>query len=239
MGISARIGGKIWVFGSEKFLSANGVVPGPEIPEFLEHIREEGKASVLAAADGRIAGFLALSDTLRPGAAAAVDRLSSLGVRSIFLTGDHQRSADHIAELAGVRDVRAELLPEDKASCVSELMETSCVCMVGDGINDAPALKTADVGIAMGSVGSALAAEAADIALMTDELDRLPYLKWLADSTVKTIRGAIGLSMCINFIAVTLSVMGILNPTAGALVHNAGSCLVVLMAALLYDRKYP
>jgi len=239
MGISVRFGETPWYFGSEKFLSASGVAPDPEITELLEHIREEGKASVLASADGRIMGVLALSDTLRPGAAAAVDRLSSFGVRSVLLTGDHLRSAAHIAGLAGIRDIRAELLPEDKAACIRELMEKSCVCMVGDGINDAPALKTADIGIAMGSVGSALAAEAADIALMTDELDRLPYLKWLADSTVKTIRGAITLSMCINLIAVTLSVLGILDPTTGALVHNAGSCLVVLMAALLYDRKYP
>lgn len=118
------------------------------------------------------------------------------------------------------------------------LQQHKTVCMIGDGVNDAPALKTASVGVAMGSFGSDIAVEAADIALMSDDLSKIPYLKKLSDATVKTIKFSIALSMCINFIAVTLSVAGILTPTSGALVHNAGSCFVVLIAALLYDRKF-
>ena len=114
----------------------------------------------------------------------------------------------------------------------------AAICMIGDGVNDAPALKTADAGVTMGAMGSDIAVDASDVALMDDNISKLPYLKWLSNTTITTIKGAIALSMCINFAAVTLSVLGVLNPTTGALVHNAGSTLVVLLAALLYDRKY-
>ena len=129
--------------------------------------------------------------------------------------------------------------PEEKVGSISKLQDAGHkVCMVGDGVNDAPALKTASVGVAMGSMGSDIAVEAADIALMSDDISKLPYLKKLSNATVSTIKFSISLSMCINFLAVTLSVLGMLNPTTGALVHNAGSCFVVLIAALLYDRKF-
>lgn len=198
----------------------------------------EGKACILIASGEQVVGAITLSDTLREETPQVIRRLREMRVKPVLLTGDHTEAANCLAAQSGIEEVRANLLPEDKVAALNQLRKTDLVCMVGDGVNDAPALKTADVGVAMGAMGSDIAVEASDIALMTDDLSKLPYLKWLSDTTVKTIRGAITLSMCINFAAVTLSVLGVLTPTTGALVHNAGSCFVVLMAALLYDRKY-
>ena len=185
-----------------------------------------------------IIGIIALSDVLRPEAPDMVSRLAEMGTKAVLLTGDNRKAAEYFASKCGITEIHADLLPEQKVGEIISLMKSGSVCMIGDGVNDAPALKTADVGVAMGAMGSDIAARAADIALMTDDISKLPYLKWLSDTTVKTIRTAITLSMCINFVAITLSVLGILTPTTGALVHNAGSCFVVLLAALLYDRKY-
>ncbi len=237
-GIQATMDGRAYRLGSEKFIAQAGVQLDGPARAALEKLRGEGKASVIVADETRVVGIIALSDVLRPEAADVVRRLADMNTRAVLLTGDHATAARFFASKVGITDVRADLLPEDKVQMVAELKRRGTVCMVGDGVNDAPALKTADVGVAMGAMGSDIAVDAADVALMTDDISRLPYLKWLSNATVKTIRKAIALSMCINFVAVTLSVLGVLNPTTGALVHNAGSCFVVLLAALLYDRKY-
>jgi P-type E1-E2 ATPase len=204
----------------------------------LERLRAAGKASVIVGCENKVIGIVALSDTLRPEGTAMVKELEEMGTKAVLLTGDNRKAAEYFAAQVGITDIRADLLPENKVENITEMMRRGNVCMIGDGVNDAPALKTADVGVAMGAMGSDIAVEAADVALMTDDVSKVPYLKWLSNTTVKTIKGAITLSMCINFVAVTLSVLGILTPTTGALVHNAGSCFVVLLAALLYDRKY-
>ena len=167
-----------------------------------------------------------------------IKKLSEMSAKSILLTGDNSKAAEYFANIAGIKDIYADLLPEEKVKKIEYLKQSGKVCMIGDGVNDAPALKLADVGVAMGVMGSDIAVEAADVALMTDDIDNIPYLKWLSNETVKTIKIAITLSMLINFIAIILSVLGLLTPTTGALVHNAGSCFVVLLAALLYDKKY-
>jgi len=237
-GIQATMDGRAYRLGSEKFIAQAGVQLDGPARAALKKLRGEGKASVIVADETRVVGIIALSDVLRPEAADVVRRLADMNTRAVLLTGDHATAARFFASKVGITDVRADLLPEEKVQMVAELKRRGTVCMVGDGVNDAPALKTADVGVAMGAMGSDIAVDAADVALMTDDISRLPYLKWLSNATVKTIRKAIALSMCINFVAVTLSVLGVLNPTTGALVHNAGSCFVVLLAALLYDRKY-
>ena len=183
-------------------------------------------------------GVIGLSDTLRPEAAGVIARLRAMSVRTVLLTGDSEGAAQDLARRTGMDQVRARLLPEDKVACIGALrQEGGGVCMVGDGVNDAPALKAADVSIAMGGMGSDIAVDAADIALMGDDITKIPYIKRLANATVRTIKASIAMSMTINFAAIVLSLMGVLTPTTGALVHNAGSCFVVLFAALLYDRK--
>lgn len=238
-GIYAEIEDRKLFCGNEVYLGENGVVLSEEIKQAIEALRTQGKASILAAEGRKCIGVLAMSDILRPEAKGMVDRLHSMNTDIVLLTGDNQKTADYFARQVGIKQVRAQLLPEEKVSNITAIQnEGKDVCMIGDGVNDAPALKTANVGVAMGGLGSDIVVEAADVVLMSDDISKLPYLKRLSNATVKTIKFSIGLSMCINLLAVTLSVIGVLNPTTGALVHNAGSCFVVLIAALLYDRKF-
>lgn len=237
-GVIATLNGKEIICGNQALLQENGIETD-QIASVLKKAREAGKASILVALKGKCIGLVALSDVLRPDAKEMVDKLEKMGTDVILLTGDNKQAASYFAEQAGIKNIYAELLPGQKVEQIEKLQqEGRKVCMIGDGVNDAPALKTADVGVAMGSMGSDIAIEAADIALMGDEISKIPYLKKLSNSTLNTIKFNITLSMAINFIAIGMSVMGWLNPITGALVHNAGSVLVVLNAALLYDRKF-
>ena len=186
------------------------------------------------AVDGEFAGFIALSDTLRSESKATIAALSELGVKPVLLTGDHENAARTIAKKLNIEEVRANCLPEDKLKAIGEYQnEGMPVCMIGDGVNDAPALKKADVGIAMGGVGSDIAVDAADIALVDDEVRQLPHLVALSKRMMTTIKLNMTFSMTLNFIAIALAIIGTLNPVVGALVHNAGSVLVITNSAFL------
>lgn len=238
-GIEAVVADKKMLCGNEKFLREHGIEIDKSVSDTIMKLQTEGKACILVAEDEVCIGIIALSDVLRNEAGAVVQKLSKLGTKTVLLTGDNECTAQYFAAKVGINELYAELLPDKKVERIQELRSGGRkVCMIGDGVNDAPALKTADVGVAMADMGSDIAVDAADIALMSDDISKLPYLKRLSNATVKTIKLSITLSMFINFLAIILSVTGILNPTTGALVHNAGSCLVVLIAALLYDRKF-
>lgn len=238
-GISAVIRGEKLFCGNEAFLQEQQIDIDGAAEQILEGFRNEGKAVILVADTAKLLGAVTLSDTLRDTSADVIEKLRKMGTRAVLLTGDHKRAAQYFAKQVGITDVHAELLPEQKVSEIASLQNAGkIVCMIGDGVNDAPALKTADVSVAMGAMGSDIAVETADIALMSDDISKIPYLKRLSDACIKTIKFGISLSLTINFAAITLSLLGLLTPTTGALVHNAGSCLVVLIAALLYDRKF-
>ena len=238
-GVCSEVNQRKIYCGNENYLNDNGISINAEMKSILDELRGQGKAAILIAGDNKCLGVIALSDVIRTEAKKIVADLSGLKTKTVLLTGDNQQTAEYFAKQVGIADVRAELLPEDKADNLIKLQNNGTfVCMIGDGVNDAPALKTANVGVAMGTMGSDIAVEAADIALMTDDVSRIPYLKRLSNATRKTIVLGISLSMIINFVAIILSVNGLLTPTIGALVHNAGSCLVVMIAAMLYDRKF-
>ena len=199
---------------------------------WANNLRRDQEGRILAGEN------LEVSDTLRPQAAKTVADLKSLGIASCLLTGDHAAIAEKFAADCGIDAVKADLLPEDKVNAVKELSASGAhVAMVGDGVNDAAAMKYASVGIAMAGAGTDIATEASDIAVMNDNIASVAYVMRLARACVRTIRFNITLSMTINAVAVTCGVVGCLTPVWGALVHNAGSFIVVLNAALLYDRR--
>lgn len=237
-GVSVSRNGSRILCGNPRYLELHGVSIPESAQDGLDALRMQGKAVVAVADGGHFAGLIALSDIVRPAAAGMISRLKQLGVEVVLLTGDHRRTAEYFASQTGIETVRAELLPEQKVEEIACLRDRGkTVCMIGDGVNDAPAIKTADIGAAMAAMGSDIAIEAADVALMGDDLEHIPYLKRLARATIFSIHFNITLAMLINIVAIVLSVMGYLTPVLGALVHNAGSVLVVLNAAILYDRK--
>ena len=238
-GIIAVIKGRELYCGNERFLEEHNIIVSEPIQQAINVYRSEGKVSIIIADKEHIIGIITLSDTMRNDAINMISAISSLDMTTVLLTGDSEEAATYIGKKSGVSEIHAELLPGEKVSIIESLQgKHHKVCMVGDGINDAPAMKTADVSIAMGTIGSDIAIETADIALMSDDLSKIPYIKRLSDATIKTIKFSIALSMAINCIAIILSLLEVLTPTTGALVHNVGSCLVVLIAARLYDRKF-
>ena len=233
-GVRAQIAGQEVLAGNEALLTARNV-PLPRILlECAENAKRDGCTVIYLAEGGNAVGMIALSDTLRPDAAQTIAAIHQTGVRTLLLTGDAAAAARHIAGISGIRDVRADCLPETKLKAIRAYQEKDePVCMVGDGINDAPALKTALVGIAMGGVGSDIAIDAADIVLVGDDIKEIPHLLQLAKKTMRTIQVNLTASMALNFVAVVLAIIGILNPVVGALVHNAGSVAVVINSSLL------
>lgn len=235
-GVLAVVGGKTVKAGNLKLLK--GVAVSKEITAETDSYLNAGSAVIYIAVDDILAGYLVLSDTVREESRDMIAALDKIGVQPVLLTGDHPNAAGAIAGQLGIREVYANCLPEDKLNRIGAYQENgNAVCMIGDGINDAPALKKANVGIAMGGIGSDIAVDAADIALVDDEIRELPHLLSLSKRMMTTIKVNLTFSMGLNFLAIVLAITGLLGPVIGALVHNAGSVLVIINSALLLHWK--
>ena len=238
-GVTACIEGRDVRAGNESMMEAAGTVLSKEAKDRAEEHIAQGSTIIYVAVDSAFAGFLALTDTVRRESAAMMQDLTRLGVQPVLLTGDNENAAKAIASQLGIQDVHAQCLPEDKLRHIRDYQNRQeRICMIGDGINDAPSLKQSDVGIAMGGIGSDIAIDAADIVLVDDEVKELPHLVALSKRMMFTIKCNLTFSMTLNFIAVALAMLGILNPVVGALVHNAGSVIVIVNSAFLLKWNY-
>ncbi len=233
-GVRAVVEGKEVAAGNAQLLAEEAIEIPAEAQAAAAAHSNEGCTVIYIALDGRFAGFIALSDTLRPDAQDTIRRVREAGVTPVLLTGDHESAAGAIARRLAIEEYRAGCLPEDKLRYIDASQEQGKqVCMVGDGVNDAPALKRAFVGVAMGGIGSDIAVDAADIALVNDDIREIPHLLRLSRRMMRTIRLNMTFSMALNFVAIVLAMTGALNPVVGALVHNAGSVVVIINSALL------
>ena len=200
---------------------------------------KKGEITIYVAKDGEIIGKVILADAIRKNSKQTIWALKGLRVRTTLLTGDIYESAKYIADELKIRNVKSNCLPEDKTEYIKqEQMKGNRVAMIGDGINDAAALKKANVGIAMGDIGSEISIEAANIALINDNLEDLPQLIAISKKTMRTINVNIAFAMILNIIAMALAILGILNPIEGALIHNIGSVVVVLHSFTLLRYNY-
>ena len=235
-GVSAVVDDYLVLAGNKEMLRENQVSIGDDWELKADEYINKVCTVIYVAANGFFVGYVALADTIRQESADTIRSLKGLNVMPVLLTGDNERAAATIAKQLGILDVHANCLPEDKLKHIRDYQSNhEMVCMIGDGINDVPALKAADVGIAMGGIGSDIAVDAADIALIDDEVKELPHLLALSKRMMTTIKININMSfsMGLNFVAIVLAMTGILNPVIGALVHNAGSVLVITNSALL------
>ena len=239
-GIRAVKDGNDIIIGNRGIMESSGISVPADALEHADVLHDTGATVVFIAINGEYAGSVAFSDTIRETARATIDDLKGMDVNCMLLTGDNARAARFMASEAGINDLRAECTPEDKVNTIEEIQAGGGkVCMVGDGVNDAPALKRSWVGVAMGATGTDIAADASDMVLVKDGLEALPHLVGISRKMMSKVKANIAFSLGWNFVAVALSMMAVLTPVTGAIVHNLGSVAVVVNSALLliFSRK--
>lgn len=235
MGVTETINNSKITAGNRKLLSSEN------IPLKYDKEPENSEIEIFVAKDREIIGKVLLADTLRETSKQTIKKLKRLKVRTTLLTGDNETTAKEIANQVKLRNVKVNCLPEDKTEYIKqEQLKGNKVAMIGDGVNDAPSLKKANVGIAMGKIGSDVSIETANIALINDNIDDIPHLIGIARKTMKTINLSIGFALTLNIIAMALAILGWLNSIEGALIHNIGSVIVIIYSSTLtnYELSY-
>ena len=237
-GITANLGEKSILVGNLKLIKDVDINLNKDIINISEEFTKKGCTVIYLSIDNKLIGYVALSDILREEAKEVISYIKSQKINPVMLTGDNKNSAQNIASIVGIDGIHPSLLPEDKMNIIKNLEDSkSPTCMIGDGVNDALALKYSSVGISMGAIGSDIAIEASDIALASDDIKNIPYLLYLSKKTMKTIKLNVTFSLALNFLAIILAMTGILNPVVGALVHNLGSVFVILNSAKLLKTR--
>ncbi len=238
-GVTGRVNGSEVIIGSRALLNEHNISWSASIDQQLEQNETQGQTVIPVAVDGALRGLIALADTPRPGARSAVAALKKAGIREILMiTGDNARTANRMAQEFGIERVYAEVLPQDKLEIMRAYQaQGKKVAFVGDGVNDAPALAAADIGIAMGLGGTDVALETADIGLMADEIERIPQIIILSRRALGVIRQNVIFSMSMNVLAVILSGFGLIGPVIGALMHEASALPVVANSARLINTR--
>jgi Cd2+/Zn2+-exporting ATPase len=238
MGVRAAVNGSRLLLGRPQLLVEQGLLSAENLQFTAGEQMLPGQTVVGVAIGEEVTGILTLQDVLRPEAKAAVSQLDALGIRTVLVTGDNWATANQIAAELNISEVYAETLPETKVKIVKRLQsEGRRVAFVGDGVNDGPALATADVGIAMGLAGTDVAIETAEIALLADDLSRLPHLLTLSRQAIRAIKQNLVFSLAVLAGAVGLTIPGILNPVTGALLHELSSIPVIANSARLIGSR--
>jgi Cd2+/Zn2+-exporting ATPase len=238
LGVRARTNGSELVLGRTSLLAERGVDVPAEIEAKAATLAAPGRSVVPLALNRQVAGLFVLEDAVRDEAAETVARLHRLGLRTLLVSGDRRETAERVAASVGIEEVHAETLPREKVDIVRRLQaEGRRVAFVGDGVNDGPALATAEVGVAMGLAGTDVALETADVALLSDDLEKLPHLASLSQDAIKAIRQNLAFSLGVLAIAVALTIPAILHPVTGALLHELSSIPVIMNSARLITRR--
>ena len=231
-GVKGQIDGDLILAGNKKLLESENITLTQE-----DELRN-GETEIYVAKNNEILGKVILADVLRENSPHTIKKLKRLGIKTTLLTGDNEETGSYIARKVKVSNAQFNCLPEDKSEYIKQLqLKSNKVAMIGDGINDAPSLRKANVGIAMGNIGSDVSIDAANIALINDNIGDIPHLIAIARKTLRTINLNIAFSLGLNILAMALAILGILDPIAGALVHNIGSVIVIIYSSTLVNFK--